>query len=176
MHKTYGARCHGVAEKLGPALSCQRSTITRAANDACRCGSPLFSQTPSVGPTLFSLYGHKHMHEPPCAACTLCRTSGHTRSHALPRAVCIPRRTSGRTRSHAFPHKKNRCMSRLTPTARRSFFSWQSRGGVSPSRQSDALNEAYRLKKKPYVKKVFRLYSYLFSSRHEGMHNFLHQI
>jgi hypothetical protein len=125
--------------------------------------------------SLLSLWSQAHARAP-MRCMHPSRTSGHTRSHALPRAVCIPRRTSGRTRSHAFPHKKNRCMSRLTPTARRSFFSWQSRGGVSPSRQPDALNEAYRFKKKPYVKKVFRLYSYLFSSRHEGMHNFLHQI
>jgi hypothetical protein len=43
--KTYRARCHGVMKKLGPALSCQRSTATEVANGACRCGLVLLSQT-----------------------------------------------------------------------------------------------------------------------------------
>ena len=44
-HETYIVRCHGVAEKFGPTLSCKQSTVSKAANGVCRCGPALVSQT-----------------------------------------------------------------------------------------------------------------------------------
>lgn len=66
--------------------------------------------------------------------------------HALPcialRHMQPTPRTSGYTCSNALPRRKDRCGPRLTATARSSFFLGRRACGLSPSRRTDALNQA----------------------------------